>query len=238
MKRIFLVLLFSALFIFSFGQSGTIELPDSGKELTALIPQSWRVLSFSSGDLNEDGIDDWAFVIQNTLKKDIKAVDGIGVDTLDLNPRILGIYFGSSDGVFVKKLQSDTFIPLRDSPTMAEPFKGLEILESGVIKLDFYLWQSMGNWYAFNHHYKFKFQNEVFELVGYDSIERHRATGDIKEYHINFSLREMKINFTSLKDRATKESTEEELKTFELPDLKSIQSLKKPFQWEFMGVII
>ena len=238
MKRRILTLIFMILGLCAYGQPEHPGLPALGNTLSELIPSGWRILSSSSGDLNKDGIEDIAFAIQNTLQKNLQPNDGLGIDTIDLNPRILGIYFGKSDGTFEKKLQSNTFIILQDSPTMDEPFDSLQILSNGVLQIDFHFWFSAGSWYISNHQYKFRFQNEAFELIGYESSETHRATQKTTNHSINFSTRKMSITTLVFDEETEKEITTEEWKKFELQNLKSIQSLGKPFEWKFQEIMI
>lgn len=235
-----IVLLFFLIFgLSSFSQSKNPELQKKGKELKDLIPEQWKLLATTNGDLNYDGINDVAFVIENTDKKNIK-LNGtdFGRDSINLNPRILGIYFGKRNGKLVKKLQSDTFILLQDSPTMDEPFDGIEIFENGVLQIEFKFWFSAGSWSMSNHIYQFKFQNKAFELIDYKSGERHRGTGEEIDYSINFLTQKMRIIVTSFDDETEERVYEETLKEFELEKLKSIQSLKKLFEWEFLEIRI
>ncbi len=216
----------------------SVELPESGTKLSDLIPQGWKVLSTSSGDLNNDDIDDIVFAIQNTLPENLEFNDGPGIDTLDLNPRVLGIYFGKSDHVFEKKLQSNEFIILRDSPTMDEPFDGVKILDNGDLQIDFHFWYSAGSWHMSDHQYTFRYQKEAFELITYESSERNRGSGEETDYKINFITKKMNTSRMYFDD-ATEEKNEEDLqKKIEIQQLKSLKSLGKPFEWEFQGIRI
>ena len=223
----------------SFSQSKNPELQKKGKELKDLIPDQWKLLATTNGDLNRDGINDVAFIIENTDKKNIKLNDiDLGRDSINLNPRILGIYFGKRNGKLVKKLQSDTFILLQDSPTMDEPFDGIEILENGILQIKFKFWFSAGSWSTSNHTYQFRFQNKAFELIDYESNESHRGTGEETDYSINFLTQKMKVIVTSFDEETEERIYEETLKEFEIQQLKSIQSLKKPLEWEFQEIRI
>lgn len=214
------------------------ELSSQGKSLNDLIPKNWKILSTSNGDLNKDGISDLVFVIENTDERNIHVNEnGFGVDSINLNPRILAIYFGNVNGGYMKNLQSNEFIILQDSPTMDEPFDGVEILKNGVLKIDFHFWFSAGSWMMSSHTYKFRFQNNQFELIGYDASEIHRATGETTDYSINFSTRKME-KITTTFDENEEETIIEEKKSFKLKELKSIQSLGKPFEWEFEGIYL
>jgi len=219
-----------------FGQSETVTLLGKADSIENLFSEKWKLLSSTTGDLNNDGVDDLVFVIEKTDKNNFHLNEGhFGRDTINLNPRIMGIYFRNKNGKLVKQLQSNSFIILQDSPTMDEPFHGVEILEKGVLKIDFHFWYSAGSWSMSYHTYKFRFQNNKFELIGYDANERHRGSGEETDYNINFSTYEMNITKTIF-DENDDRIIKEENKTFILKELKSIQSLGKPFEWEFKGI--
>lgn len=237
--RLSFLLLF--LFIFQIAaicQSKNIILPKSGMFIENFVPKGWQLLSSASGDLNKDGIIDMAFAIQNTDTANIEIGEGDYPDTVDLNPRVLGIYFGQKDGKFKKQLQANEFIILKDIPHMEEPFDGLKILANGVLQIDFHFWMSMGSWYTSNYQYKFRFQNDQFEFIGYESNETHRGSGESTAYSINFSTRKMITTKTSFDEETDEESITQEQKSFNLKTLKSISTLAKPFEWEFEGIYL
>lgn len=89
------------------GQSTIAELHARGSSLEDLIPKGWKLLDSTTGDLNKDGISDLVFVVQGTDARNLELSEGPGMNTVDLNPRILGIYFGSSSGKFTKQVQSN-----------------------------------------------------------------------------------------------------------------------------------
>ncbi len=216
------------------GQNKSI-LKEKGNTLQDIIPNNWRVLDSKTGDLNQDGISDLVFAIQNTDEKNIKFNDGLGTDTIDLNPRILGIYFGDKSGGFNRKLISKGFIIIRDSPTMDEPFEGFLISKKGILDINFRFWYSAGSWSMSNHKYKFRFQNNEFVLIGYDSNEAHRGSGETTDYSINFLSKKMKIT----KGNFSKDNSESvEWKKFSLEKLMSIKTMNKPFELEFEGIYL
>ncbi len=217
-----------------FGQSELI-LSDNGETLENIIPNNWKLLDSTSGDLNQDGVSDLVFAIQKTDRNNIELNDGLGTDTIDLNPRILAIYFGSKSGGFNKKLVSEHFIILRDSPTMDEPFEGFNINKKGILDINYRFWYSAGSWSMSNHKYRFRFQNNEFVLIGYDSNEAHRASGETTDYSINFLTKKMKItkgNFSNDEPESV------EWKEFYLEKLLTIKSIKKPFELEFNGIYL
>ncbi len=218
-------------------KSQTLELKPYGASLKSLIPTGWKLLKKAEGDLNQDGYNDLAFVIQNTDSKNIRNnEEGLGRKTIDLNPRILAIYFrdGKSKQL-IKYGQYDEFIILQDSPVMDEPFKSLEIDQRGILKISFHFWSSAGSWSTSDDHYKFRFSDKAFQLIGYDSFYLHRGSGEVQEHSINFLTRKMKISKGTI-EQDILESVQ--WKKFKLKKLKTLQELKKPFEWHFMGIEI
>jgi hypothetical protein len=217
-----------------FWQSELI-LPNNGETLENLIPNNWKLLDSTSGDLNKDGISDLVFAIQKTDRKNIELNDGLGTDTVDLNPRILAIYFGTKTEGFNKKIVSEHFIILRDSPTMDEPFEGFSINKNGILDINFRFWFSAGSWSMSNHKYRFRFQNNEFVLIGYDSNEAHRASGETTDYSINFLTKKMKISKGNF---SNDEAESVEWKKFHLENPLTLKSIKKPFELEFNGIYL
>ena len=238
MIKYFISIGLSILTFVSFGQSEHPELANIGKKISDLTPDGWDTLASTIGDLNRDGIDDLVFAIKNTDNRNFKLNDGLGSDSTDLNPRILAIYFGDSSRTFKKQLQSNEFILLKESPTIDEPFDGLTIQNNGILKMNYSFWSSAGSWYMSNHEYKFRYQNDRFELIGYEETETHRGTMKSTNYSINFSTKKMKTVVTTFDENTEEEKSSVRWKKFELVKLKSISSLRKPFEWTFLGIEI
>lgn len=233
-KLILAILLLNQLI--AFGQKESIELSNRSTIIENLIPNNWIIISTTEGDLNNDGESDVAFIIENTDPKLIQAnKSSIGRATINLNPRILAIYFKNKKGELVKKLQSNDFIILQNSPTMDEPFDGMEILKNGVLKIDFKFWYSAGSWSMSNHSYTFRYKKDQFQLIRYVSSERHRGTGETTDCTIDFLTGKMKVLETTINDNNVDEARENS-NSFKLKTLKTIQSLGTPFQWKFNGV--
>nr|WP_321413369.1 hypothetical protein [uncultured Allomuricauda sp.] len=213
------------------------ELSVKGRTMQEIIPTGWKILSKAMGDLNGDGYEDIAFAIESPVEKSYVYRDGSDSDTLHINPRVLGIYFGKRNGKFKKKLQSNTFIINRNKPNMDEPFKGLQILPNGDLQIDFYIWpcRECTSWSS--HDYIFRFQNRAFELVGYKENITQRVSGDEIYSNIDFQNKTLKI-ITETRNEDDEREYEESFKKFELHHLKTIQSLGKPFEWEFQQLRI
>ncbi len=213
-----------------------LKLPDRAKTLSDLIPHQWLMLDSAFGDLNRDGIRDMVFVISDTNPSNlIRNEEGPGRDTIDVNPRILGIYFGMPDGSYIKQEQADQFILKADEPVMDDPFSRITISPQGVMMVEFRLWSNAGSWHYSMHTYHFRFANDAFELIHYDTTEIHRGTLDQTRWEINFNKLKMKISHES-----DSENTPVEVHWIELEPmpLKTLESLKQPFQWKFHDVLI
>lgn len=138
MKNKLIIITVLLIYLGSFGQSEAIKLLDKADSIEKLISKNWKLLSSTNGDLNKGGISDLVFVIEITDKNNIHLTEGyLGRDSINLNPRIMDIYFRNKNKKLIKKLQSYSFIILRDSSTMDEPFQGIEILKNGDLKFDF-----------------------------------------------------------------------------------------------------
>ena len=75
---------------------------------------------------------------------------------------------------------------------------GLSI-EKGVLKIDLNYWYSCGSWYTNHNTYIFRYQNNQFEMIGYESSEFHRASGEATSISINYSTKK-KIETTGLNE--------------------------------------
>jgi len=213
------------------------ELSAKGRSMQNIIPTNWKILSKASGDLNGDGYEDIVFAIESPKKKKYIYKDSSDSDTLHINPRVLGIYFGKRNGKLKKVLQSNAFIINRNTPTMEEPFKGLQILQNGELQIDFYIWPCRECTTWSSHKYIFRFQNRAFELVEYKKSAAQRVSGDEMNYSIDFQNKTLKM-ITETSNEDDEREYKETLQKFELDHLKTIQSLGKPFEWEFQQLRI
>lgn len=165
-------------------------IPKEGKLITDFVPRKWKIIAKSEGDLNKDKMIDIAFVIENTATENIILNEGLGKDTLNVNPRFLLVLF-KTDSKYVLKSINKKFIPSQDdleSPCLDDPFMengGIEI-KNGVLNIDLHYWFSCGSWYVTDRKYKFRFQDNSFVLIGYDSDSFHRSTGESNSVSINF----------------------------------------------------
>jgi hypothetical protein len=200
MKKLFLhiTLLFS-LVAFSQNDNPTIE--KNGLSPQDFVPKKWKIIKNEKGDLNNDKLEDIVLVIENTDKKNLIQNDGMGSALLNTNPRYLLIIFKNKTNknynlVAVNK----KFIPSEndaESVCLSDPFgeEGGLTVEKGIVIVDLHYWLSCGSYGVTHNTYKFRFQKNQFELIGYEANSMSRSSGEEDTESINFMTKK-KCNTT------------------------------------------
>lgn len=223
------------------------EIPKNGKNISAFVPDKWKILAQAEGDLNKDKKSDVVLIIEDTNPENIYKNESLGNPELNLNPRYLLILFKTEKGYKLQEINK-TFLPSEsdiESPCLADPLMdgGIEI-KNGALLLSINYWMSCGSWYTGTDIYTFRYQKNEFELIGFDSSEFHRASGEMNATSINFSTKKMSITsggnmFGEDVDGNEMDSEEKtEWKTFKLDKLQNLKTLKFPLEWKFMGLYI
>ncbi|GAB3429184.1 hypothetical protein [Niabella aquatica] len=154
------------------------------------IPAGWIPEAQYKGDLNKDKLEDVVLVLRNTDRKNFVKHDGLGNDTLDLNPRRMMIFFKTEKG-YKRVLSTDKFLPSVNSvmnPCLDDPLSdGGIAIKNGVLKIYYHYWLSCGSWYVTDYKYTFRYQKNKFELIGLDISSFHRASGESALTSYNFS---------------------------------------------------
>ena len=191
-KLFFILSLFLISSIYVFGEN----FPQKAKTVNDFIPKGWKEILTTNGDLNRDKLEDTVIVIEKEDKKNIKKNDGFGPEELNLNPRILLVLFKQKDGTYVLASKNDKgFIKSEgndDNPALMDTLDDI-IIKNNVLKIVFNYFMSAGSWWTSTNVYIFRFQNNVFELIGYESNAYMRNTGEEERTSINFSTNKAKI---------------------------------------------
>ena len=191
-KLFFILSLFLISSIYVFGEN----FPQKAKTVNDFIPKGWKKILTTNGDLNRDKLEDTVIVIEKEDKKNIKKNDGFGPEELNLNPRILLVLFKQKDGTYVLASKNDKgFIKSEgndDNPALMDTLDDI-IIKNNVLKIVFNYFMSAGSWWTSTNVYIFRFQNNVFELIGYESNAYMRNTGEEEGTSINFSTNKAKI---------------------------------------------
>lgn len=230
MKNLILILLLLVASQFSFAQSDETSIKKTVSNIDEFAPIGWKILSEAKGDLNKDGLVDVALVIENKDPKNfIVDKERWGGDTININPRYLLVAFKKANGVYELVAKNTKFIPSensQDSPCLTDPFGqegGIEIVK-GVLKVHLQNFYSCGAWEIYNFDYTFRFQNNSFQLIGYNHFSLHRSSGEETSTTMNFST--MKMNYTSgmnaFKDGGKPKTTWQKIKPRKLLELNTI----------------
>ncbi|MFC5871867.1 hypothetical protein [Chryseobacterium arachidis] len=187
--------LFFALFLLFSNYTFSQNFPKQVKLIEDFVPKGWKVIYHTQGDLNKDQLDDQVVIIEDTNPKNFRKNENFGSDQLNLNPRIILVFFkNKNQGYTLVAKNNKGFIPTENSemnPCLEDPLleTGGISIEKGLLKISFRYWLSCGSWFVNNADYTFRFQNNRFELIGFEHSEFHRATGEESSTSINFSTR-------------------------------------------------
>ena len=194
MKKRFLVLNFLLFIICSFNLLA-INFPVKANKVEEFIPKGWKKILTANGDLNKDKLEDTVIVIEKEDKENIKKNDVLGPDYLNLNPRILLVLFKQKDGAYILAAKNDKgFIQSEndeENPTLMDTLTGISI-KNNTLRINFDYFLSAGSWEASEAIFTFRFQNNRFELIGFDNISFMRNSGEQEEFSINFSTNKIK----------------------------------------------
>jgi len=198
-KLFFILSLFLIYSIFIFAEN----FPQKAKTVNDFIPKGWKILKdengsnfIAKGDLNNDKLEDVAIIIEKTDKANIVKNENLGSEYLNLNPRILLVLFKQNNGSYILAGKNDKgFIKSegnKESPALMDTLDNI-IIKNNVLKIVFNYFMSAGSWWTSTDIYIFRFQNNVFELIGYESNAYMRNTGEEEGTSINFSTNKAKI---------------------------------------------
>ncbi|OTG82803.1 hypothetical protein B9T33_04975 [Acinetobacter sp. ANC 5054] len=152
-----------------------------------LAPKGWNILMATTGDLNKDQMSDVAMIIEKQ-KNDIihKNEDG---KIIHDNPRKLIVFFKTAQGY--QQIVENSSIPVAEQPNscLLDPLAETEgvVIKKGNISIDFSFFMSCGGWEWPRHNYTFRWQNQRFDLIGFDYNSFHRASGEETSKSYNFS---------------------------------------------------
>ncbi|WP_202307285.1 hypothetical protein [Mesorhizobium sp. L-8-10] len=167
------------------------DLPETASELRDFVPVGWYFEAKAEGDLNRDRVNDVVFVLREDNPANIVAnLDGLGSNSLDTNPRILAVAFGTEGRANYRlALANHTLIPRHEDPVLDDPFAspGSLAVARGAFSVTLGFFASAGGWEMGQTKLTFRFQDDGFELIGLDRSRTHRGTGETEEVSINLS---------------------------------------------------
>ncbi len=156
-------------------------LKQQGKSAEQIVPKGWEHKE-AVGDLNKDGIKDLVVLAKPNFKENMQTRDD-GYE-YNFNPYILAIYLGQEGGNFQQwKQYEDMFEP--DSEWSSVDVD-IEITERGTLNISPDHFASAGSYGTSQTTYTFRFQNGDFYLIGKESTEMSRNTGEMTTVSENY----------------------------------------------------
>ena len=184
MKRFRIVQSIAAFVLMVVTCQGTqaVELKRQGTSVEDVVPSGWQHQE-SQGDLNKDGIADIVVIATPDYEENLKRRDDGYV--YNFNQPILAIYFGNAQGLFSQWRQYDNVIPADDKEYCSHDI-ALTVTERGTLRIAVGVWCSAGSYGTSTDTYIYRFQKGDFYLIGKDTEEMMRNTGEINIVSENY----------------------------------------------------
>lgn len=172
MKKILLII-FTIIIGIDTATSQSVK--NTGNSSKELVPQGWTVEEVK-GDLNKDKVDDLVIIAKP------EPVDG------ENQPPVLAIYWGNAQGGYTLYKAYEDMVPYEIQEDDEVTIK-MEITDRGVWKIGIKRWVSVGCENNYSDSFVYRYQNNAFHLIGYDSDVINRCEGVETEQSINFSTK-------------------------------------------------
>ena len=174
---------------------------DNAKKAEDIVPDNWKIITSTVGDLNNDGLEDLAIVVQeNDSTKLIKSTDWHPRNrTINLNTRLFAIYFKNNKDLYTKVLQSEYVVAKKSSPDMPrDPLHKIVITNKGILQIEHnYYYDGGFSRLYYNSTLKFKYTgNNNFSLIGLEASEtNNNPRAGITNYSLNMLAMREKITY-------------------------------------------
>ncbi len=143
-----------------------------GKNIESFIPAGWKLIKKTGGDLNQDGLDDIAGVIEygKTDSKDSQAP-----------PRVLFIAFKDKGNYQLSVQTAKAILKADQGGVWGDPFEDI-LVNRGSLLINFY----GGSNYRWAYRYRFRYQNYGWYLIGarIDSYFTGTGEGTTEDYNL------------------------------------------------------
>ena len=168
------------------------SLKKQGASVEQIVPEGWEHKE-ATGDLNKDGIKDLVVLAKPNFKEKMKTRDD-GYE-YNFNPYILAIYFGQADGNHQQWKQYEELFPADDEWISVDV--DIEVTERGTLNISTGTFASGGSYGTNQTKYTYRFQNGDFYLIGRESTDMMRNTGEmttISENYLTWKRQTIKDN--------------------------------------------
>ena len=189
------------LFLFTAISMNAQTLKQQGTLAEQMIPEGWEHQEVQ-GDLNKDGIKDLVVLAKPNFKENMMTRDDGYI--YNFNKYIIAIYFGQAEGLFKMWKQYQELFPADDE--WSSVGVELTITERGTLNIDTDLFSSGGNYGTSRTKYTYRYQNADFYLIGRESTEMMRNTGEMTTVSENY----LTWKRQTIKDNAFEEGVKRE----------------------------
>lgn len=151
----------------------TPMLAEYGTSIEAFVPVGWRLIKQASGDLNEDGLDDIAGIIEHGEPYNRRAME-------EAPQRILFIALREGAGYHLS-IQKENFILEADKGGVwGDPLHSISV-NHGSLLVKFY----GGSNYRWTYDYRFRYEDDGWYLIGYTAKHWYTGNGSGKQEDYN-----------------------------------------------------
>lgn len=157
------------------------SLKKQGTSVEQIVPEGWEHKE-ATGDLNKDGIKDLVVLAKPNFKEKMKTRDD-GYE-YNFNPYILAIYFGQTDDNQQQWKQYEELFPADDEWISVDV--DIEVTERGTLNISTGTFASGGSYGTNQTKYTYRFQNGDFYLIGRESTDMMRNTGEMTTISENY----------------------------------------------------
>lgn len=154
---------------------------NSHATLQTFVPQDWKIIAQASGDLNKDGMNDFAMIIQPENKSQLD--------------RKLLILFQNHQQFHLnstRKISDWTYH--QDDKCLEDALDETALtIKNQLLNLQFNTSPSCTNTYGLIYTYRFKLEKKQFHLVGFESYSLDNINGKQNEISLNFLTQKAKL---------------------------------------------
>lgn len=166
------------------------EIVERADSTAGFVPPGWRLEQEVRGRLDADDVDDALLVLR--MDDPDNVIDGARPSghALDTNPRMLLAVLGTTDGGWRRLDPEHTLVPRNVSPDMddflADAAGSVRIHPNRTWSVALDSFAGAGSWTTREVTYTFRLEDDCMRLIGFDSMELHRASGEILDTSVNY----------------------------------------------------
>lgn len=160
------------------------------------VPTGWAIERRVQGDLDGKGRADLVLVIRMRERANLVANEGLGEPVIDTNPRVVLVALAKPGGGYRVVAEGHGLIPRREVGAMADFFAAEEselAIAQRVLRISLHRFMTAGGWDMGNHRFRFRWQDGVMRLIGFDYDNVQRNTGCTSSVSVNYLTGRMRV---------------------------------------------